>query len=291
MEVGAAVRPNEVWDAVARHSVYVGVGPETTTLSPSLHGSFHRLSLIEDVVTPEACRVATFHETCDRVYSTVLEPNAPETTPYLDGQSWSEHMRLATATTITSLLKRLSLDRLDWLHTNANGIDVELFRSIEQPVRSRILALDTVFDLVHLWTGPGSQVTSYQELVAEGFWLTRLSSHGFVRIQPKSVQQLEVLDRGLSRVHLGDRLRVAPGWMFARFLRTLESLLSVSSSRVDYATLWAFAIVDDQLGYAADVAFQYRRIFGEDEHCKTMVEETVRRIRSRVDRRTKTGSD
>jgi hypothetical protein len=79
--------------------------------------------------------------------------------------------------------------------------------------------------------------------------------------------------------------------MFARFLRTLESLLSVSSSRVDYATLWAFAIVDDQLGYAADVAFQYRRIFGEDEHCKTMVEETVRRIRSRVDRRTKTGSD
>src|SRR5262245_32669340 len=113
MEVGASIRPIEAWDPIARHSIYVAVGPDTTTLSPPLHDSFFRISLVEDVVTPEPCRVATFHESCDRLYSTVLKPTAPETIPYLDGRCWSEHERLANATTITSLLNRLSLERLD----------------------------------------------------------------------------------------------------------------------------------------------------------------------------------
>jgi hypothetical protein len=195
-----------------------------------------------------------------------------------------ERERSMKATTITSLLKRLSLDRLDWLQTNTNGLDFTLFQSVEQPIRQRILALDTVFDLVDFWPGPGSPLTAYNDLISEGYWLARLSSHGFVRMQSKSVRQLEAIDARFNRVQLGNRLRVAPGWVFARFLRTLESLLSVSSSNVDLATLWAFAVADDQLGFAADVVFEYRRIFGEDTHCRSMLEETLARIRRCVER-------
>jgi hypothetical protein len=291
MEVGGAAHPNEVWDPIARHSTYVGVGPDATSLAPVHRDKFFRTCLIEEVVTPEACEVASFHHTRDGVYSSVLRPNQPYATPYLDSQCWLERERSMTATTISSLLKRFSLDRIDWLQTNTNGLDFKLFRSIEQPIRQRILALDTVFDLVDFWPEHGSPLTGYKELVGEGYWPSRLSSHGFVRMQSKSVQELEALNARFDPVQLGDRLPVAPGWIFARFLRTLESLLAVSSSPVDYATLWTFAVVDDQLGYAADVVFEYRKLFGEDTRCRSMLEDTLERIHRRVEREPSPGPD
>jgi hypothetical protein len=277
MEIGAREQIPGIWDGIAPHSTYVGIGPESKLMPNS--NVFQRTHFIDEIVTPGESTNSVLYLTNDPVYSTLLRPKPACNSAFLD---WPCHLQgesKVNNTTLNALLNRLGLTQVDWLQTNINGIDQQLYESVDDRVRDRILVLDTVLDLVDLWANPGSPVRVYHKFVDDGLWLSRLSSHGFVRMRPESARRIRNIDTDLHEQVFTNQLRTTPGWLFVRFFRTLEALSAGEFSNRDYVLLWAFALLDEQVGYAADITFEYERIFGPDQAFHMMLNETLSRMR------------
>jgi hypothetical protein len=73
--------------------------------------------------------------------------------------------------------------------------------------------------------------------------------------------------------------KITPGWVNARYLRTLASMAAAKSDRRQYLLLWVFACLDRQFGFAADVAFEYEGCFGVDEISRVMLGTVHRHLR------------
>ena len=91
----------------------------------------------------------------------------------------------------------------------------------------------------------------------------------------ESLARINVLDGSIDESYLCDHHRRTPGWLFVRFFRTVESLAERTSPPRDYLVLWAFALLDRQIGFAADVLVAYQRRFGADRLLQAMQRETL----------------
>jgi hypothetical protein len=277
IEVGAIDRPPVVWDSIARHSIYVGIGPGSAASPPR---QFYRTFCLDEAVTPEeASDPIVLHLTKDRIYSSLLRPAPARSSAFFDQSCAPDGEVAIRGITLNAAMDRLSLAAIDWLSTNVNGIDLQVFQSVKDSVRGRILAVDTVIDLVDLWVEQGSSIDAYHVFLRDGFWLSRLSPHGFVRMRPESLRRVNELDPRLDSRIINEEHRRAPGWLFARFFRTIDSMAAGEFSKRDYVLLWTFALLDRQIGFAADVAFEYERIFGSDSVYRTMLSKTLNDMR------------
>ena len=281
VEIGPREQPPEIWDGIAQSSTYLAAGPDSELSAALLRGRFHQAHVVDELVTPDASEAGSpLHVTRDPVYSSVLEPKpADASSDFLDDQCLLGRATMVRNTTLNALAGRFGLPTIDWLNTNVNGLDFALYQSLNASLRRRLLAVDTVVDLVDFWQQQGSPASAYHRFVDDGFWLSRMSAYGLPRMRPDSVARLRVLDSRLDESFFGERLRRSPGWLFLRFFRSLASMSAGAFSQRDYVVLWAFALLDDQLGYAADVAFEYGRQFGEGSVFQTLVGETLERVR------------
>lgn len=80
-------------------------------------------------------------------------------------------------------------------------------------------------------------------------------------------------------------IRTSPGWVNARYLRTLPCLASAQCEPRQYVLLWVFSLIDNQIGYAADIVFEYEKKFGHDNASRLMHAETIGALQRLAQRR------
>jgi hypothetical protein len=281
MEVGPREKSPQIWDAIAQSAIYVAAGPDSAFASSPKGPRFYRAHYADGVVTDhERAGLQPFYVTRDPTYSTVLTPRASsDCAESLDDRAMFDRRIDVSATTLNALVGRFDLPTIDWLNTNVNGLDLRLYRSLDDKRRRRLLGLETVIDLMDLWLAPGSPPAAVHEFVADGLWVSRMSAHGFPRMRRGSIRRLHAIDSRLDGQFFDQHLRRSPARVFLRLFRTIESLSAGGFLERDYIVLWVFALLDEQFGYAADVAFEYGRAFGESPTFETMVDETVGRMR------------
>jgi hypothetical protein len=128
-----------------------------------------------------------------------------------------------------------------------------------------------------------------RELRQQGFWLAGATIKGMPRVRPGTLDELwrEHLARPPGRVTpLADNalrdvagcLPTCPGWVECRYFRTIESLQQSGLERRDSVLLWAFALAAGQVGFAADVALEYRQRFGADPEARAMLAAVATRL-------------
>ena len=61
-------------------------------------------------------------------------------------------------------------------------------------------------------------------------------------------------------------------------MRTIDCLQATNSDREQYLLLWIFAVIDQQMGFSADIAFEYESKFGRDELSQMIVQESIAMI-------------
>jgi hypothetical protein len=275
MDIGATGEPPPSWVALAPYATYIGVGPASSPTGQRLIDRFHRSHSVEKIVTATETPEVRLHLMKDPIYSSLLEPNPRAAGDFLSPKLARDGEATLPAITIDALVRNLSLPALDWLHTNINGMDIPVFKSLSPELRQRILAFDSCMDLVDLCVDQQSGVTEYPVVIAEGFWLSRSFTSGPVKIRRESLEKLRQLDPDIDERVIVNHHRKTPGWIFVRFLRTAESLDAREAPRREYVLLWTFALLDNHPGFCADLLLHYERRFGPDQFLQTMQRETI----------------
>ena len=74
-------------------------------------------------------------------------------------------------------------------------------------------------------------------------------------------------------------MRKSPGWVNARYRRTLEWLAQGDFTERDYVLIWLFSILDNQVTFAFDLAIKYERVFGRDDTSQLIKDECILRVK------------
>jgi hypothetical protein len=279
VDIGASGAPPAIWKEIAPAATYLGFDPDARDIRDEQAGSFGRSIVINSAVTAHPGQASIrFYLTASPHCSSTLHPDFTSLDNYLfrglfDIVGEAE----APATTLDAVLTNMQLTTVDWFKTDSQGTDLRLFNSLSPDVRNGVLAVDVEPGLIDAYEGEDLFVDTHRALVASGFWLSSLNVRGAVRMAPGSVTHAQRHWPGMSARKVSRAVRSSPGWCEASYLRSLTSLQAGGKVR-QYVLLWVFAVMQEQYGYAFDVALACGSA-GHTELSESLQAETARRMR------------
>lgn len=286
-DIGASGGPPHIWDGVAPHSIYVGFEPgSNVTESGDAHGFFKRL-IIRSAVTPDGrSDTARFYVTQAPYCSSTLEPDLASLTNYLISDLFvvKEETEMPVYT-IDAVMKDLCLDRIHWFKSDSQGTDLRLFLSIRDEVRRRVLAVDIEPGLIDAYVGEDLFVDAHRNLTGNGFWLSNLKVCGMPRMKRSTLQKVSHGREHLDEEQVKRAMRSTPCWCEARYFRTTEWLREADLTKDDYILLWVFAMLDEQPGFALDLAVEYERVLGQDGFWRAMISTPILHMKQQEPKR------
>jgi hypothetical protein len=266
VDIGASDAPPNVWESIARHSIYVGFDPDQRELHDIPQGQFSRSIIVNKAVTSISNQSdAHFYLTHFPYCSSTLPPDTESLANYLFSDLFVvEREASVPASTLTVILNQLNLTSVDWFKTDSQGTDLRLFQSLKDELRSRVLAVDIEPGLIDAYRGEDLFVEAHRELLHQGFWLSSLDVEGTIRMRRSTLQTLTSPHQKLNDTHFYQSVRQSPGWCEARYLRTIESLQEQNAEAREYVLLWVFCMIEKQWGFALDIACAYDQKFTKD---------------------------
>jgi hypothetical protein len=280
LDIGASGDPPAIWDGIARKSVYVGFDPDLREMREQSDGRFYKTIIANEAVVATGADEVTFYLTHSPHCSSTLPPDSAALSNYLFSNLFAvERQTKVRATTLNSLTERLGLQAIDWFKTDSQGTDLRLFTSLKPSLRDRVLAVDLEPGLIDAYHGEDLFVTAHEHLTRNGFWLSNLTVLGEVRMRRATLAKLRETHKDIDEKRIRRAARPSPGWCEARYLRTLGWLTEKQFGPREHVLLWVFALLDDQLGFALDLATEYERAFGKSVIPEAMESEPLRRLR------------
>jgi FkbM family methyltransferase len=254
-DIGSSGLGPAPWRQIAAESVYLGFDPDAREPEAGA-SSFGDTRVVRKAVTADSVSKVGFHLTRSPHCSSSLEPDSASLSPYLFADLFDVvGTEEVEAVTLNDALDAQGLDGPDWIKIDSQGTDLRLFASLADARRSRLIAVDVEPGLIDAYKGEDLFVDTHARLLREGFWPSRFIVQGAARIRASRADEL--LGRGLTREDIETSLRPSPGWIEARYLSTVDRVREAREARGP-ALLWAFAMLDDQPGFAYEVAREFR---------------------------------
>ncbi|MGF1491058.1 MAG: FkbM family methyltransferase [Microcoleaceae cyanobacterium] len=282
VDIGASGAPPVLWQKIAPFSNYVGFDPDARALNEENAYSFQTFTLIKKIVTEGFSDQVDFFLTSYPYCSSTLKPDFE----YCQHYTFTETFEVIDqtqfpATRLDTVVKDLGIHGIDWLKLDSQGKDLDLFLSIDQSIRDRMLAIDIEPGVVPFYQGENTFDETHSALLKQGFWLSdiQLQNGGFPRIKQSTRQKLA--NRQLQPQNQAinfEALPVSPTALEARYLRTIEHLNSVGADLRDYFSLWVFALLDNQLGFALDVALHVIESYPSDSLGNLLLDKTLEQV-------------
>ena len=262
VDVGASGGSPDIWRPIARHSTYIGFDPDLREVKRDTVDGYKAGVVINKAISenPSATSV-TFYLTESPYCSSTLEPDEEALSAYSFWKLFGvRRMVTVPATTLSRVVLEEGLSSIDWLKIDSQGTDLRIYRSIDDPLRNRIIAVDTEPGLLDAYRDEDLFVDVHRYLKSEGFWLSNLNVMGAQRISKSAMDALGVDPAGDPPGLTADQLRISPGWCEARYIRTTTWLRDTAAREREYIVSWIFSVLDRQYGHALDVAQTIREV-------------------------------
>lgn len=265
LDVGASGGSFPVWNSISKESIYVGFDPDERDLDLVRGQKFKQKHLIRKAVSASDANEIKFFLTKSPHCSSILEPDVSGLSKYLFSDLFSvEHQVAASATTLASVVNDLNLTSIDWAKFDTQGLDLRLYLSLPDSLRGSVLAVDVEPGIIDAYKGEDKFCDTHNALVQDGFWLESMNVRGSVRMSRESIGEATSMDSKICTEML-EMMPKSPGWVQARYLRSIESLIAGKFSRREFVLLWAFAILVRQFGTAFEVGLAFENRFGRSE--------------------------
>jgi FkbM family methyltransferase len=273
VDVGASGGAPTIWTEIAPSSTYIGFDPDRREIRTIMDGTYKKATIVNKAVGTDRSMVETrFFLTNSPYCSSTLRPNAKALEDYIFYELFEVVREMRTsATTLDQVLVQQGLTSIDWLKVDAQGTDLRIYESLSDDARNKLIAVDTEPGLLDAYLGEDLFVDVQRKLCADGFWLSRLDVRGTKRVSKTTTDALRREQSALLKKLESEQQRISPGWCEARYLRSLQWLKSHSASQREYILLWAFAIIDQQFGFALDVARELGTVLDDASLSKRLV--------------------
>lgn len=277
IDIGASGEPPDIWNAIAKHSIYVGFDPDLREMHEIPRSRFYKEIIINKAITSrDEDNEVLFYLTKSPYCSSTLKPDSKSLSHFLFSDLFIvERETRVNAITLNSVIEHLSLTHIDWLKIDTQGTDLRIFNSLKPNVRSRVLAVDIEPGLIDAYSGEDLFIDAHKDLTQNGFWLSNMNIGQAIRMNRSTLNEVMASKKGITASLIERTVKKSPAWVEARYLRTIDYLSQNNFDKSQYTLLWIFALLDGQFGFALDLVIHYEKIFGSDNILQVMKKETI----------------
>jgi hypothetical protein len=254
VDIGAAGGIHPAWTRLARRSIGVGFEPDARDRAAlsSAQSTFKQWFFCPGLATPVDPPPVSqrMYLTRSPQCSSTLRPLTAELSPWAFADLFEVvELRDFPASSVRQALDAHGLDRIDWLKCDTQGIDLQLYLSLPETWRQRMLAAEFEPGLIDVYDGEDTTSDVLRAMSREPFWLTDMEVNRTPR-GPRPILEKYFPNQARRYARFGPS---APGWCNLRYLRDLKTH-STTLNRRELLLLWAIASLTEQHGYALEVA-------------------------------------
>lgn len=261
LDIGAAGEIDKKWRAIARHSVCIAFDADEREMGYVVRetSGYRKLYVYNCIVTDAVTGEADFHLTRSPQCSSLLKPRQED----LDNWAFGDYFRVERTVRLKTValpdvLAELGIDKVDWFKTDSQGTDLRLFRSLGEDRIARVLAAEFEPGFMDAYRGEDKLWSLLAYMEDKPFWMTSLDVKGSQRI---SRQMGESRLNPLERRFLPALLKTSPGWGEVAYLNTIAGNPELDMR--DYLLGWVFACIEEQYGFAMEIAASGYERFGD----------------------------
>lgn len=254
VDIGASENINSKWKQIAKYSVCLAFDADERDFQfiEKKQSTFKKLYVYNCIASDKDNTKADFYLTNSPYCSSVLEPDSINLKPYLFSHLFQVSKKIElNSIHIQKSLDNAKLDYVDCFKSDSQGIDLRLFNSLDNNIKSKILVAEFEPGIIDAYKGEDKLYSVLEELNNFGFWLSDIKIKGNPRL-PKETFESEFSGK-IFKMFLKESLKKAPGWGEMTFINSFEKSEFV---RREYLLGWLLCTLEEHHTFAFVLATQ-----------------------------------
>jgi hypothetical protein len=239
LDIGASGEIFEKWKLIADNSVCIAFDADDRDFNCNSDetSGYKKLFKFNRIVTPIAQSNCNFYLTNSPYCSSTLLPDRKSLKSWMFANLFEVDRTVTLeSTTISACLQNIGLEYIDWYKVDSQGIDLDLFQSIPEVIREKILAADFEPGIMDAYIGENKLSDLLQYLDNEKYWISSFDVKGTQRLNEEYSSYRNLLHE-------------SPCWAGITSIKEFDCISDVRSRLL----LVVFSLVENQWGYALQV--------------------------------------
>jgi hypothetical protein len=258
VDIGASGSIHKEWKAFAKYAICLAFDADEREfgyISDESKG-FRKLLIYNSLVSAKEGDNIDFYLTASPYCSSTLEPDgkALEDWAFASKFDITKKVRVKNIT-LTKVLTDVGIQKIDWLKTDTQGIDLSIFSSLPLEVQKTALVVELEPGIIDSYKGEDKMYKVFEYFEGLPFWLGAMTVKGSQRLRENDVEGLHLSDRLKKFIYYSHK--TSPGWAELKYFNNFSGDLS----QRDHLLGWVFATLEKQFGYALTIAHHGRERF------------------------------
>jgi hypothetical protein len=262
VDIGASEHIHNKWNRISEYSICLAFDADERDFQfiEKEQNSYRKLFVYNCIALDKDQNKANFFLTSSPYCSSVLQPDLVSLKPYLFSHLFEVQKKVElNSIHIQKALDNAKLDYVDWFKSDSQGIDLRLFKSLDERIRNRVLIAEFEPGIIDAYIGEDKLYSVLKEITDDGFWLSDVKIKGVVRF-PKEFLDDEFKSITLKKL-VKESLKKSPGWGEMTFINSFEN---TEFSRRQYLLGWLFSTLEKHHSFAFVLASRGYKKFNSE---------------------------
>jgi hypothetical protein len=262
LDIGASGEMYKFWKKIGKYSICIAFDADDRELGYTVknNAGYKKLYLYNCIVTNSENTKLDFYLTSSPYCSSTLPPFEEKLNVWAFANLFALNKKVElNANNLSSVLKELGLDQIDWFKTDSQGTDLRLFNSIPSNIKDKILAADFEPGIIDAYKGEDKLFALVDSMKDQPYWMNDLFIKGSQRINLSTVGSKLSLK---TRKNIQYLIKHSPNWGEVSYLNTFENFDSFSKRDVLLGIV--FSIVLKQYGFALELSVKGSQKFNDN---------------------------
>lgn len=253
VDIGASGAIHKYWKDIAKWSVCIAFDADDRdfNVTQEKNGKYRNLYVYNRLVSETKNDSADFYLTETPHCSSLLKPDNQNLEPWAFAPKFviKKVVKLKSVD-LPSVLKELNINQIDWFKSDSQGIDLRLFKTLDEKLRNKIILAEFEPGILDAYEGEDKMhhVLAFMDQIRT-FWLSQLTVKGTQRINYKHLKEI-LSNKFLSEVSPFVN-KSAPGWGEMIFINKFEN---PDLTKRDFLLGWVIATLQKENGFAYQLA-------------------------------------
>lgn len=254
LDIGASGEIHKKWKRISKYAICIAFDADTRDFNPTPEVSkkYRKLHVINAIVSDQPTGNVDFYLTKSPYCSSLLKPRTEKLSQWSFAPLFEIDRKIPLkAVDINSVLKELSIDRIDWFKSDSQGTDLRLFKSLQTSVRDKVIIAEFEPGILDAYENEDKlhSVLSFMDSINQ-FWLADLYIKGVLKI---SHSRLKNIFTNLFVQKVASRIvKTSPGWGEMTYINSFINLPIMSTREILLG--WVFSTMLNQDGFAYELA-------------------------------------
>jgi hypothetical protein len=274
LDIGASGKIDPKWKTIAKYSICIAFDADDREMGyiEKESSGYKKLYVYNCIVSDNQNPELDFYLTKSPYCSSLLEPNNKALADYVFADLFEiENKIKIKSIELNSVFQQLNIDYIDWFKTDSQGTDLRLFLNLKDKFIENILVAEFEPGIIDAYQGEDKLHTIMTCLEKKDFWMSEINIQGSQRINPKSI---DLYFSDFQKKYLQELHKISPGWGEVTYFKKLDK----NFNKRDLLLFWIFAIIEQQYGFALEIAQQGKNIYA-DLIFEKMIQESLKEFK------------